>query len=95
MKKYFTQLQQLKDSDSNLYDDYNEEEQLHFQISGRGFQFTLLNQEFEPHVAKLFNQAQDFNNNLELRKIISFGQSVHNEFVLQPGTGHRDVQVQQ
>ena len=70
MKKYFTQLQQLKDSDSNLYDDYNEEEQLHLQISGRGFQFTQLNQEFEPHISKLFNQAPDFNNKLDLREII-------------------------
>ena len=43
---------------------------MHFQIGDRGFQFTLLNRDFEPHIAKLFNQAPDFNNKLEPREII-------------------------
>ena len=29
-----------------------------------------LNQEFDPHIAKLFNQAPDFSNKLDLRKIV-------------------------
>ena len=29
-----------------------------------------MNREFEPHIAKLFNQAQDFNNKLDLMEII-------------------------
>ena len=70
MKKYFTQLQQLQESDSNLYDDEDEEENSHFQITDRGFQFTQLNLEFEPHIAKLFNQMQYLNNKLDLRDII-------------------------
>ena len=67
MKKYFTQLQQLQDSDSDLSNDDEEEKNSHFQISDRGFQLTPLNQESEPHIAKLFNQALDFNNKLDLR----------------------------
>ena len=70
MKKYFTQIQQIQESDSNLYDDDDDKENSHFQISERGFQFTQLNREFEPHIAKLFNQAPDFNNKLYLRDII-------------------------
>ena len=64
MKKAFTQLQQLQESDSDISDDDEEENNSHFQIADRGFQFTQLNREFEPHIAKLFNQAPDFNNKL-------------------------------
>ena len=70
MKKAFTQLQQLQESDSDLSDDDEEEKNSHFQIADRGFQFTQLNRELEPHIANLFNQAPDFDNNLDLRKII-------------------------
>ena len=70
MKKAFTQLQQLQYSDSDLYDDDEEEKNSHFQISDRGFQFTQLNREFEPHIAKFFNQTPDFNNKMDLREII-------------------------
>ena len=70
MKKSFIQLQQLQESDSDLSDDDDEEENSLFKISDRGFQFTQLNQEFEPHIAKLLNQAPDFKNKLNLMKII-------------------------
>ena len=70
MKNSFTQLQQIQESDSNLSDDDDEEENLHFYILDRGLQFTQLNQGFEPHIAKIFNQAQYFNNKLDLREII-------------------------
>ena len=70
MKKYFTQIQQLQESDSDLSDDDDEEENSHFQIADMGIQFTQLNQEFKPHIAKLFNQAPDFNSKLDLREII-------------------------
>ena len=70
MKKAFTQLQQLQESDSDLSDDDDEEQNQHFHIADRVFQFTPLNREFEPHIDKLFNKAPDFNNNLDLREII-------------------------
>ena len=72
MKKYFTQLQQLQESDSDLSDDDEEEQNSHFHIEDRGVQSTQLNREYEPHIAKLFNQAPDFNNKLDLRDIIFF-----------------------
>ena len=55
MKKKITQLQQLQELDSDLSDDDEEEQNSYFQIADRGFQFTLLNQESKPHIAKLFN----------------------------------------
>ena len=70
IKKAFTQLQHLQELDSDLSDDDDEEQSSHFQIVDRGFQFTLFNQEFDPHIAKLFNQAPDFNNKMDLREII-------------------------
>ena len=70
MKNDFTQLQQLQESNSDLYDDDDEEENSHFQIADRGFQFTKLNREFDPHITNIFNQAPYFNNNLDLREII-------------------------
>ena len=60
-------MQQIQESDSKISDDNDEYKASHFQIAGRGFQFTLLNQEFEPRIAKLFNKAQDVNNKLDLR----------------------------
>ena len=46
------------------------EKKSYFQIADVGFQFTQLNQEFKPHIAKLFNQTQYFKNKLDLREII-------------------------
>ena len=40
MKNVFTPLQQLQESDYDLPDDNDEEENPHFQIADRGFQFT-------------------------------------------------------
>ena len=70
MDKAFTQLEHIHESDSDLSDDDDEEENSHFQIADKGFQFTKLNQEFKPHIETFFNQAQDFNNKLDLREII-------------------------
>ena len=55
MKKAFTQLQHLQESHSDLSDDDDEEENLHFYILDRVFQFTQLNRELEPYITKLFN----------------------------------------
>ena len=46
MKKSFTHLQQIQESDSDLSDDNDEEENSHFQIADRGFQFKQLKLEF-------------------------------------------------
>ena len=47
----------------------------HFQITGKsGLQLSQLNEEFEPHIAKLFNQSADrnsvINTKLDLRDVI-------------------------
>ena len=84
MKKYFTQLQQLQYSDSDLYYDDDEEENSHFQIAYRGLKFTQFNQEFEPHIVNLFNQAQDFNNKLDLRDIILLDSQSKMDFFCNP-----------
>ena len=39
-------------------------------LADRGFQYTPLNQEFDPHLFNHFNQDPDFNNKLYLREII-------------------------
>ena len=70
MKKAFTPLQHLQESESNLSDDEYEDRASHFQIAGSRFQVTQLNQEFKPRIAKIFNQAQNTNNKLDLREII-------------------------
>ena len=70
MKKAFTPLQHLQESESNLSDDEYEDRASHFQIAGSRFQVTQLNQEFKPRIAKLFNQAQEVNIKLNLKEII-------------------------
>ena len=69
MKKTFRQLQHIQESDSDLSYDDEEEKNSHLQIADRVFQLTQLNREFEPHIAKLFNKAPDFNKKLDLREI--------------------------
>ena len=83
-KKAFTKLQQLQESYSDLSDDNDEKENPHFQISDMGFQFTQLNREFKPHIVKLFNQAQDFNNKLDLREIILLDSQSTMDFFCNP-----------
>ena len=74
MKKAFTtvntQLQQLREEDSDLSDSDTEEEASHFQFVDNAFQFAQLDQEFEPRIAKLFKQAHGTKVNLDLREII-------------------------
>ena len=57
---------------------------MHFQIAYRGFKFTQFNQEFEPHIVNLFNQAQDFNNKLDLRDIILLDSQYNMDFLCNP-----------
>ena len=90
-KKAFTHLQQLQESESNISDDDDEDDASHFQIAGSWFQFTQLNQELEPRIVKLFNQAQEVNNNLDLREIIILDSHSTMDLFLQPGTGRRDI----
>ena len=53
-------------------------------MADRGFQFTQLNQKLKPHIAKLFNQAQYFNNNMDLRDIILLDSQYNMDFLCNP-----------
>ena len=75
MKKKFstvnTQLEQLKENDSDPSDSEDEECESHFQMMTNGFQFTQLEEEFEPKIAKSFKQADDRKTiKLDLREVI-------------------------
>ena len=71
MKKAFTQLQQLKEADSDISESEASAEDSHFQFENDdGFQFTQVENEFEPHIAKLFKQAHGTKIKLDLRKVI-------------------------
>jgi hypothetical protein len=71
MKKAFTQLQQVKEAGSNISDLDASEGDSHFQCKHDDFQFTQVEQEFEPTIAKLFEQAWTKQHvKLDLREII-------------------------
>jgi hypothetical protein len=57
MKKAFTQLQEMKEADSDISDSEASEGDSHFQFEVGGFQFAQVETEFEPQIAKLFKQA--------------------------------------
>jgi hypothetical protein len=70
MKKTFTQLQQMKESDSDISDSDASEGDSHFQFDDDGFQFTQVEHEFEPQIAKLFKQTHGTKIKLDLREVI-------------------------
>ena len=71
MKKAFTQLQQMKEDDSDISGSEESAEDSHFQFDHNdGFQFAQVENEFEPHVAKLFKQAHGTKIKLDLRQVI-------------------------
>jgi hypothetical protein len=71
MKKAFTQLvQQMKEDDSDISDSDASEEESHFQFADGGFQFTHVENEFKPQIAKLFKQRHGTEIKLDLREII-------------------------
>jgi hypothetical protein len=71
MKKAFTQLQKVKEADSNISDSDVSEADSHFQCKLDDFQFTEIEQEFKPQIAKLFKQAWTKRHvKLDLREII-------------------------
>jgi hypothetical protein len=77
MKKALTQLQQMKEDDSNISDSDASEGKSHFHFADGGFQFTQVENEFEPQITKLFKQTHGSTKiKLDLREII-FGQPVH------------------
>ena len=74
-----TQLQRPKGSDSDLSDSEGEDEASHLYIGDinfgkSNFQFTYLDEEFEPYIASIFNQISGCNsciqNKLELMEVI-------------------------
>ena len=61
-----TQLQKIREDDSDLSDSEEEDEASHFQISNSnvgksGFQFSKLNKGLEPHIINIFNQSAGHN----------------------------------
>jgi hypothetical protein len=57
IKKSSTQLQKMNESDSDISDSDESQGESHFQFDENGFQFTQVEHEFEPQIAKLFKQA--------------------------------------
>jgi hypothetical protein len=61
MKKAFTQLQEMREDTSDILDseasEGDSQGDSHFQIDVDGFQFVQVDKEFEPQIAKLFEQA--------------------------------------
>jgi hypothetical protein len=57
MKKALTQLQEMKEADSDITDSEASEGDSHFQFEVGGFQFAQVEKEFEPQIAKLFKQV--------------------------------------
>jgi hypothetical protein len=71
MKKAFTQLQKVKEADSDISDLETSDGDTHFQCVHNDFQFTQVEHEFEPQIAKLFKQAWTKKHaKLDLREII-------------------------
>ena len=69
MKKAFTQLQQSKETASDISDSDGSEHDSHFQFETNAFQFTQIEREFEPRIAKLFKQSHGTKIKLDLKKI--------------------------
>jgi hypothetical protein len=57
IKKSFTQLQRMDESDSDISDSDESQGESHFQFDEDGFQFTQVEHKFEPQIAKLFKRA--------------------------------------
>jgi hypothetical protein len=74
MRKAFTtvntQLEKLKEAESNISESEGEDEASHFQMDV-ALQFAQVEKEFEPRIAKLFKQAGS-KIKLDLREIILF-----------------------
>jgi hypothetical protein len=72
MKKAFTtvntQLEKLKEADSDISDSETKEETSHFQYD-HAFQFACIGKQFEPRIAKLF-QSNHSNMKLDLKEVI-------------------------
>jgi uncharacterized protein YodC (DUF2158 family) len=70
MKKAFTQLSKMRETESDLSDSDTSEGDSHFQFQVGGFQFTQVDNEFEPRIAKLFKQTHGTKIKLDLRQVI-------------------------
>jgi hypothetical protein len=75
MKKAFTQLQEMREDASDISDSEASEGDSHgdshFQIDVDGFQFAQVDKEFEPQIAKLFEQA--WRNTKNIRNDVNLG----------------------
>jgi hypothetical protein len=72
MRKAFTtvntQLEKLKEAESDISESEGEDEALHFQMDA-ALQFVQVKKEFKPRIAKLFKQT-GLSVKIDLRKII-------------------------
>jgi hypothetical protein len=91
MRKAFTmvntQLEKLKEAESDISESEGEDEASHFQMDV-ALQFAQVEKEFEPRIVKLFKQAVS-KIKLDLRDN-SFGQSVHYGPLLYCSLGKQD-----
>ena len=70
IKKAFTQLSQTREDASDISDSDPSEGESHFQLHDGEFQFTQVENEFEPPIAKLFKQRHEASIKLDLRQVI-------------------------
>jgi hypothetical protein len=71
IKKAFTQLSQMRENaTSDISESEASEGESHFQFDDHAFQFTQVEEEFEPPIAKLFKQTHGKKPKLDLRKVI-------------------------
>jgi len=94
MKKAFTQLKEVIEGDSDLSGSDSEEDS-HFQVQARKFQFIQLEREsepriariereFEPRIAKLFKQAHGGKFELDLREVILLDSQLTMDLICNP-----------
>jgi cellulose biosynthesis protein BcsQ len=91
MKKAFTQLQQMKEDDSNISDANASAGESHFQLADGGFQFTQVENKFEPQIAKLFKQEHVIKIKLDLWEIILIDSQSTMDLICNPALVKRNV----
>ena len=71
------------------------EEESHFQFADGGFQFTQVENEFEPQIAKLFKQTHGTKIKLDLREIILLDSQSTMDLICNPALVKKTFRVEQ